>query len=66
MQEEGRTFTFKILEKNYPNELKHYAVLEILKNAQLKELEKLSLKGRNILMSHLLKGFHRIFENWFK
>lgn len=33
---------FKILEKNYPNELKHYAVLEILKNAQLKELEKLS------------------------
>lgn len=32
---------FQILEQDYPNELKSYAALEILKNAQLREIEKL-------------------------
>lgn len=53
---------FEILEDNYPNELKTYAVLEILKNAQFKELEKLpSLTPNEILNKPLAQEVFKLY-----
>ena len=57
-------YGFEILEQDYPDDLKNYAVLEILKNAQPKEQEKLLSRISHITLNKTLA--QEMFKTYLK